>query len=224
MSVFIITYKIIPDVKYIPNLYDKMRQKDWKNGYKEDTYEGKYSCSLVTKKEVDAGAPIPNEKVRAYYQDHSLTDYYEDYIAWREIDEKWVTKLMEESWSDKNIHQKFDIRSRRKYMSKKTFNYLINLPNVSNFSNGMGRMVSVLPIEEQYLFQGWFFKPRFFNRDNTYFVTTSKKKMIEFLYKYIDFNYNYTHRGEGRCYINIQESVEKLIENFENGMIFECCF
>ena len=72
-----------------------------------------------------------------------------------------------------------------------------------------------IPVDEVQYAQGWFFKKKFFNKEITYVLCTTKKQMENFFKQYIDYNSHDTRA---------KEAVERFINAWEDGMLFECSF
>ena len=64
--------------------------------------------------------------------------------------------------------------------------------------------------------QGWFFKNNFFNKGATMYVATTKREMIWFFRKYVDFNNKRDNRAK--------EAYNAFMNAWEDGMIFICSF
>lgn len=67
-------------------------------------------------------------------------------------------------------------------------------------------------VEEICYSQGWFLKHNFFKKPITIYLATTKEEMISFFNQYLD------KSEEARI------CKKKFIENWKNGMIFECAF
>lgn len=88
-----------------------------------------------------------------------------------------------------------------KEIKRKFSSYIINMNDIV-----------IVPCERVVYYQGWFFKPRFFKLTLPIRYATTKEDMERLLYRWL----NWKKDGD-IC----KEIYNKLIENWEDGCIFE---
>lgn len=140
----------------------------------------------------------------------------EDYAVF----ETWGKEMQQKAWSDGIIHNTLDLTYMKSLFKinnwrgssrilKKLKKFL-----VQQFCNGH-YIRNFIVVEEVAYAQGWFFKKQFFNRKMTWNFCTTKHEMEKFFKKYIDY-FGKDTRGK--------ESVQRFMDAWEDGMIFECAF
>jgi len=129
--------------------------------------------------------------------------------------EEWSEEQERKAWSDHQKHELFDISHYRVCYKKtngwKTLADKLNCFTIKNFL-GLKRY---LCLDQVAYAQGWFFKRRFFKKEITMVICVTKKQMINFFNRYIDYN---SHDTRGK------ESVECFLNAWENGMMFVCAW
>lgn len=177
------------------------------------TYKGWY-MDYATDKDliVDETGEYPLKRLERELGAPNSNDY-DVFLAWEK-------EMQKKAWSDGIIHNTLDLT------------YMKSLFEVNHW-RGCGRILEKLKkfpmqqfynghytrnfivVEEVAYAQGWFFKNRFFNRKMTWNFCTTKHEMEEFFKKYIDY-FGKDTRGK--------ESVQRFMDAWEDGMIFECAF
>lgn len=212
MSVTISLYKVIPNVTYLGSIFDLFTHADYDD--KKGTID--WLDLPVWKKEERFGAPPITPEI---YNDRV------SYDNWNSKFDDWSFNIERESWSDGKWHKKFEMFMRKEDMNYKEWLALKEKFKPSIINNGFGIAVMNLPVEEIYYTQGWFFKESFFKRKNTCFCTTSKKRAIDFLRKYLKLNYNKANHS-ARHYEDIGDIITEIEEKWDENstIIFECAF
>lgn len=123
--------------------------------------------------------------------------------------------ICEMFWSDKKDHNYIDFSHYRACYRKDRFwsriaNKFEGLP-FSYCPDGYTKGHILIPVDCIQYAQGWFFKNRYFKRKCWYNVCNSKRGMIDFFNRYID----YSEEG-------VKEIVNRFIDSWEDGMIFIC--
>lgn len=132
---------------------------------------------------------------------------------------EWEDEQERKKWSDGQEHEYLDwthivrcyskyrgwrrIRNRMSMIQFKTFNY----PRIGT--------TEYLCVDEVQYAQGWFFKKSFFSKEITLVFCTTKTQMENFFRRYIDYN---SHDARGA------EVVERFLNAWEDGMLFECAW
>lgn len=181
----------------------------------------------------------PNVKYRGWYMDYATdkdlimdeTGEYPlkriekelgapDSADYTTIFRAWEKEMQQKAWSDGIIHDTLDLTYMKSLFKvnhwrgcNRILKKLRQFP-IHQFSNGHYTR-NFIVVDEMAYAQGWFFKNNFFKRKMTWNICTTKHEMEEFFKKYIDYLGKDT-RGE--------ESVQKFLDSWENGMIFECAF
>lgn len=139
-----------------------------------------------------------------------------------ELYNKWANEQERNAWSDSIIHEKIDLNYleamfdgwiRKERMMKKLHKFHIQ-EFLAPRTNTIYRYI---PVEEVLYAQGWFFKKSFFNKDLSWFIGVSYDEMKNFFHMYIDYH-------DKKRYSNLQETIQKFLSTWEDGMIFECAF
>lgn len=198
MSVTMSLYKVNPDVVYTGYYFDNVSKADFIMGS-----DGFYP---IEKKEKELGAPMKSDGHWPCASDAEYDDY-----------EKWEESQKASAWSDGVEHEFYDITHRKMcYKGVRGWRRIRNRLEKFNhrqFKKKDTRNYLVLDIVEYA--QGWFFKKRFFKKEITYVVCTTKREMENFFRQYVDFNGRDT-RG--------REAVNRFMASWEDGMIFECAW
>lgn len=183
MSVTFHLYKIRDDVEFLGNLADKVK---W--GIKND--------EALTKLETEHG-----------FKGDFTSDELED----------WENRMIEASFSDGKKHDIFDKNCIKQiFKGTRGLNRLLNRLDGLNFKrleNENGYIYNYIVVDEIVYRQGWFLKKKFFNKEITACICTTKKQMENFFKQYIDYNSNDT-RGK--------EAAEAFLNAWEPGMLFKC--
>lgn len=214
MSVTISLYRVVPHVTYLGSIFDYHTRSDY------DTKKGKIDWLKIPvwKKEEKFGAPPITEEI---FNDQNAYD------NWNTAYDNWSLEIEQKSWSNGKFYGKFEMFRYKEDMNYKEWLALKEKFKPSIIHGGMGYALMNLPIQEIYYIQGWFFKKRFFKRKNTCFCTTSKKKALDFLRKYLNLKYNKTNNS-GRHYDDevVKNIIPEIEErwNDEDTFIFECMF
>ena len=120
-------------------------------------------------------------------------------------------------WSDNENHDYIDFSDLRLiYRKERSWNRIANkfegLP--ANYCpNGYSKGHIIIPVDRIQYAQGWFFKNRYFKRKCWYNVCNTKRGMIDFFNRYIDYSMD-----------GAREATNKFINSWEDGMIFICSF
>ena len=132
---------------------------------------------------------------------------------------EWEEEQESNKWSDGKEHYYFDwTHIVRCYSKCRGWKRLSNRMSELKFKNfdypGIGTTKYLCLDEVQYA-QGWFFKKPFFNKEITLVFCTTKHQMECFFKQYIDYQ---SHDDRGA------EAVERFLNAWEDGMIFECAW
>lgn len=183
MSVALHLYKIRDDIEYKGILEDKVK---W------------------TANDMRALEEI--EKSYGYRGDFS----WEELINWKE-------SLYPHIFSDGKKHEVIDLTYFKEiYKGKRGLSGLLKKFqnfNIRTFTNANSYTYKYLVLDEVVYRQGWFLKRRFFHKNINTVICLTKKEMVNFFNKYIDYNSRDT-RGK--------EAVDTFLDNWKPGMIFEC--
>ena len=202
MSVTMHLYKVRPDVEYTGYYMDYVTHADFVKG--DDGYYP------LEHKEKELGAPMGAD---GHWPD-SVKEYE---IYWK--NKEWGEAQENSAWSDNHRHDKIDITLLRACFKdcrgwKRLVKHFDGFP-IKTFNNGR-TIQKYIPVDRVEYAQGWFFKKRFFNKKMTRVFCTTKKQMENFFKQYIDFNDKHDTRG--------REAVDRFLNAWEDGMIFECAF
>lgn len=201
MSVTMHLYKVVPNVKYVGYYLDFVPKSAFEMG--ED---GLYN---LEKYEKELGAPMR--------EDGHWPDIVDGEELWQ-AHKDWEEKQHSQAWSDGVNHDKINITHYnscfKKYRGWGRYAKRLNTMPIQTFSNGKQSHRYIAVDEVQYA-QGWFFKKAFFSKEITHSFCVTKEQMENFFKQYIDFN---SHDDRGR------EAVDRFLNSWEDGMIFECAW
>lgn len=126
----------------------------------------------------------------------------------------WTEKQETEAWSDKVKHTFFELNYYKSMFEKKrswkrTRNRLSKY-DFKIFDNGMEKK-KYLALDTVEYAQGWFFKKKFFNKEVTTVFCTTKKELQNFITQYVQCKNN-----------EEREIINRFLNSWEDGMLFEC--
>lgn len=202
MSVTMSLYKVRPDIEYKGYYLDFVGKDAFILGS-----DGLYGLERIEK---DLGAPMaPDGHWPRSEDDHDL--------YWKH--EEWEKNQKANAWSDGKEHDKLDISHLKACFKhtrgwKRLASRFEDMP-IKTFKSARG-IQRYIPVDEVQYAQGWFFKKRFFNKEITFVFCTTKEQMENFFKQYVDFNHPSDDRGK--------EAVNRFINAWEDGMIFECAW
>lgn len=183
MSVTFHLYRIRDDVDFLGNLEDKVK---WNIKNDENL--------------------VKIEKEHGYRDDLTVEELSE-----------FNRKTKAKSFSDGNIHEIFDkTYIKAIFKGKRGLSRLLKRLeklNFKTFCNKNGYTYKYIVLDEVLYRQGWFLKKRFFKKEITWCICTTKEQMISFFNQYINYTGSDT-RG--------REAVEAFTNAWETGVIFEC--
>lgn len=177
------------------------------------TYNGWY-MDYVTDKDLikDKTGEYPLKRIERELGAPNSEDY--------DIFRAWKKEIEKKAWSDEIIHDILDLTYLKSTFKvnhwrgcSRILKKLKKFP-MQQFCNGYYTR-NFIVVEEVAYAQGWFFKNQFFNRKMTWNICTTKHEMEEFFKKYIDY-FGKDTRGK--------ESVQRFMDAWEDGLIFECAF
>lgn len=125
--------------------------------------------------------------------------------------------ICEMIWSDGNYHPYVNFSNLRLIYKKERFwNRIANKfdgLSANYCPDGYCKGNIIIPLDYVQIAQGWFFKKRYFKRKNWYNVCNTKRGMIDFFNRYIDYSMD-----------GARDTVNRFIDSWEDGMIFICSF
>lgn len=193
MSVTFHLYKPENNIKYLGNYLDKC------------SYEQINDKNYLYNLEISLGAPENNNP----NYEKLIHTFYEE-----------QDKIC---WSDYKKHEMFNLTNFKYYSMKKNKisrswkrnrHKLKNL-NYQEYTNSRGETIHYIPVKEIAYRQGWFLKKRFFKKENTFVIATTKKDMMNFFKQYINYN-----SKDNRA----KETVDFFNNHWCDGYIFLCIF
>lgn len=209
MSATLHLFKVVPNVSYVGSYWDTLKRSDIEEKKGVD-----YFSLPWMDKAIAWGCPRPPKDIENCSS--------EAFDRWDKKMTAWENEQMRKRWSDGIDHREFDLLEIKKNYYD-VFCTLKSLYNPKPFSMACGFTTMSLPVEEIWYSQGWFFTKSFFKlmERKERFVTLSKERMVEFLRKYIDMNYN---KKKGTHYYELEWIVKDFADRWEDGMIFMASF
>lgn len=185
MSVRFHLYKVNPSVIY--------------NGYYMD-----YATNKDLKEDENGNIPLFELEKELGCPD---TDDIQENFCWQN-----EQKIL--AWSDKKEHYFFDFTYYNSFWrNSRGWKYLYKRLNCFDFKifNNGHKICKYLTLDRVLYYQGWFLKKRFFKKEVTFVYCVTKKQMVDFFNRYIDF----TEENGRMC-------VKEFLDAWEDGMLFEC--
>lgn len=207
MSVCMMLYKVLPDVKYNGYYLDFATNKDF--NIDDDGF------FPIEKKEQELGAPKNKDGHWPCHNDPEFTSYNE-----------WCEQQKANAWSDGIKHDMFDLTYYKMIYGKyRGWGRLIKRLNEFKFNyfQKHSYVCKYLTVDTVEYAQGWFFKKSFYKKDITWTVCTTKDQMKHFFDQYIDCNNRTYPIGSAKFHDNRgKEVIDRFLSSWEDGMLFMC--
>jgi len=162
--------------------------------------------------------PIINvEMLCSPYEKMKLKEYKELEKEHPDMNDNIYNDLFDRDWRDGYKYDYIDIsyynsicKNNKKSRLKKQIEKLNKFcPKLLETRHGY--TYKYIPVNHVLYYQGWNLKNRFFKKAVTIYICTTKEEMIGFLKKYLDFKNQKS-----------KQLMKDFIDNWEDGMIFEC--